>query len=95
MYRVILNYKQELPDGDIVHMRIWQVQPNPQYPEGKRYSLVYIRNGERLVGYDNYHGKGHHRHLKEREEYHEFVDIQKLLDDFGKDMDEVSRGVIA
>jgi hypothetical protein len=82
------------PNGDIVEMKLWKLDPTPQYPEGRRYSLVYVRQGRRLVGYDNYHGKGHHRHVKEREEQYAYCDEWRLFEDFAKDIEKINRGVI-
>lgn len=88
------NSKQAKPNGDIIEIRIWRTNPDTDYPEGIRYSFVYIRSNKRLLGYDNYHGKGHHRHIKEREEKYEFVGEWQLLEDFSIDIEKIARGVI-
>ena len=56
--------------------------------------MVYISNGKRLVGYDNYHGKGHHRHICGREEPYAFVDEWKTIEDFTANMEKIRSGVI-
>ena len=33
-------------------------------PHGVKYSIVYIKGGKRLAGYDNAEGKGDHRHYE-------------------------------
>ncbi len=96
MYRrVIFEHKQSEPNGDIIEIRIREMETSEEYPEGVRYSFVYIRNGKHLVGYDNYHGKGHHRHVKEHEEPYEFIDVWKAFEDFDEDIEKVKKGVIA
>jgi len=58
---------------------------------------VYVRQGKRLIAYDNYgeHGRfRHHRHIKEHIETYEFVDEWKLLDDFDKDIEKIKQGSI-
>ena len=92
--RVIFEDKHEELDGDIVEIRIWEVKPDWQHPEGVRYVLVYVQNGQRLIGYDNFHGKGHHRHVCEREENYGFTDEWTLLEDFMTDVEKIKRGVI-
>ena len=44
--------------GNTVEIRIWQVPRTEDKPQGYKYSLVYIADGERAVGYDNAEGKG-------------------------------------
>ena len=95
MYRrVIFEFKQKKPDGDVIEIRVWKVDISKQHPEGIRYSMVYISNGKRLVGYDNYHGKGHHRHICGREEPYAFVDEWKTIEDFTANMEKIRSGVI-
>ena len=50
-------------------MVIWQLpQTDADRPHGLTYRLVYVRNHERLIGYDNERGKGDHKHLAGCEE---------------------------
>ncbi len=59
----LLFYRKNVePNGDIVEMKIWQVPRSKDKPHGLKYSLVYIRDGKRIIGYDNAEGKGDHRH---------------------------------
>jgi hypothetical protein len=85
MLQLVFEWKSR-SEGELTHIRVWKIASSAQYPEGIRYSMVYLRNGLRLVGYDNYHGKGHHRHRKEREEAYEFVDEWKAIEDFTNDV---------
>lgn len=74
--------------GGVVEMVVWKV-PLPVLPSTHRfkYRLVFVRDGRRLVGYDNERGKGDHRHVKGRESRYRFVSIEKLLADFLADVD--------
>jgi hypothetical protein len=83
----ILNDKRVFGRG-IVQVVVWLV-PRPVPPAGHRfkYRLVYIRDGRRVVGYDNERGKGDHRHLGAAETPYRFVDIPTLLQDFWKDVE--------
>ena len=45
-------------------MKVWKVPKSKDFPDGVKYSFVYIHNGKRVLGYDNERGKGHHKHIK-------------------------------
>lgn len=58
-------------------------------PEGYKYSLVYIdAGGQRVLGYDNAEGKGHHRHAHKTEESVEFESLEKIVERFLKEIEE-------
>ena len=78
--------------GNIVEMKIWQVKPTEDKPRGLKYSLVYIENGQRIVGYDNAEGKGDHKHYFDREFAYSFKSVDKLISDFLKDAKKAERG---
>ena len=76
--------------GGIVEMVVWQVpQPVPPSEHPFKYRLVYIREGQRVVGYDNERGKGDHKHLAGREVTYKFVDIETLMADFFRDVEKM------
>ena len=56
-------------------------------PNGYKYSLVYIVNGERMIGYDNAEGKGDHKHNGKHVELYKFKTIRRLISDFIKDIE--------
>ena len=98
MAEEIFNFKHIEENGDIIEMRILKVPKSEQQPEGVAYSLVYIRKGARLVGYDNFEGHGerlrHHKHVKGRIIPYAFVDEWTLVEDFVNDIEKIKRGVI-
>jgi hypothetical protein len=57
-----------------------------------KYSLVYIREGKRVIGYDNAEGKGHHRHYKGKEVAYDFRNVDLLIEDFYEDVEKVRGG---
>jgi len=64
-------------------MVIWQVpQPVPPSEHPFKYRLVYIVDGQRVVGYDNERGKGDHKHLRHIEIPYVFEDVDQLMADF-------------
>ncbi|MBI2176688.1 hypothetical protein HYU40_05090 [Candidatus Woesearchaeota archaeon] len=81
---------------EVLQIRIFKVEVSEKNPEGYSYSLVYIKNGKRLVGYDNFegHSKGgnnHHKHVKEMISEYCFVDIWQLMEDFNRDVERVKK----
>ena len=78
--------------GNIIEIKIWELpEPTKDKPHGYKYSLVYIVNGERVIGYDNTEDKGDHRHYKNKEEPYEFKNIDKLFEDFYQDIRRVKK----
>ncbi len=67
-------------------MKIWRVDPVKDKPHGLKFSLVFIKNGRRIIGYDNAEGRGYHRHYLNQMESYEFRDIDSLMTDFLKDV---------
>lgn len=70
-----------------IEIVIWQV-PEPVSPSrhSYRYRLVYIVDGERIVGYDNERGKGDHKHLGTKQRPYRFVSPAQLMTDFMDDV---------
>lgn len=85
----LLYYKRhELDDGSIVEGKIWELPARSgERPHGLKYSLAYVENRERVLGYDNERGKGDHRHWGQEEYSYAFTGIDQLLDDFFADID--------
>ena len=93
MKATLIFYRKNLePNGDIVEMRIWKIPISKRLPSGLKYSLVYIREGQRIIGYDNAEGKGHHRHYRRKEFAYDFRDVDNLSKDFYEDVEKVRRG---
>ena len=79
------------PFGDLVETKLWSVPVTEYTPYGVKYSLVYIVNGERVVGYDNERGKGDHKHIEGTEIPYAFVDVDVLVEGFANDVEEFIR----
>ena len=77
--------------GGVVEMVVWRVpRPVPPAAHAFKYRLVFVRGGERLVGYDNERGKGDHKHLLGQQMVYVFVDIDRLIADFLGDVEKLS-----
>ena len=85
--RLIYHAKQYKADGSVEEVKIWKLsKPTKDKPHGYRYSLAYIVDGKRVLGYDNGEGKGDHKHMGNKQEDYRFTNIDKLFDDFYKDV---------
>jgi hypothetical protein len=77
--------------GGVVEMMVWSVpSPVPPSQHAFKYRLVFVRDGQRLVGYDNERGKGDHKHLGGREYRYRFTDIDTLVGDFLRDVEKLA-----
>jgi hypothetical protein len=77
--------------GGVVEMTVWSVPlPVPTSEHAFKYRLVFVRGGQRLVGYDNERGKGDHKHLGGRQYKYRFTDIDTLVGDFLRDVEELA-----
>jgi len=92
--RLLFYRKNVEAGGDVVEMKIWEVPRSRKTPEGLKYSLVYIRRGKRLVGYDNAEGKGHHKHMGNLEAPYSFEGVDRLIGDFLADVEKIRKGGI-
>lgn len=88
-----LIYKSKLIDeaGGIEERVVWAVPKCAQQPEGVRYRLAYVPKGggKPAVLYDNHHPKGHHRHIGERQLPYDFMGVERLLEDFQRDIEAI------
>ena len=87
---LILHEKQVEEDGTIIEVKIWSVPPSAGRQHGVKYSMVYIRQGKRILGYDNAHGH-HHRHYVGVSQSYSFKNIRDLLRDFRRDLDRIKQ----
>lgn len=83
MAELIYRFEQDFDDGAMVRMIIWKVpQPVPPSEHPYEYSLVYLEQGQRVIGFDNEQGKGDHRHDGDVESPYAFADMQTLIQHF-------------
>ena len=89
---VLLKTKTVDEKGNIVEIKILKVEKTETEPYGIKYSLVYIENGKRVIGYDNYERKGDHKHYLGKEIPYKLEDVDKLIRDFLDDIEKYKRG---
>ncbi len=95
----IFFHKEVMQNGNIREMRIFRVPCTEENPEGISYSCVYIREGVRIIGYDNFEGHEkegmrHHKHIKNRIVPYQFIDEWQLIADFNEDVEKIESGVL-
>lgn len=81
--QLLFEHKTVDSSGAIIQIKVWKVPTSvPPTTHGFKYRLVYVRNGERIVGFDNERGKGDHMHLDGVEHPYRFASIEELIQDF-------------
>ncbi len=87
MPAIKLFHKKQFHRGGIVEMVIWRLpSADSERSHGLKYRLVYVKDGRRLVGYDNERGKGDHKHIGGKEQVYVFQSVDQLLEDFWNDV---------
>jgi hypothetical protein len=89
---LLYRLKDITTDGAIIEMVIWRVpEPVPPSMHNFKYSLVYVMDGKRIVGFDNERGKGDHCHLDDKQVNYRFCGIDQLIEDFITEVDKRRR----
>jgi hypothetical protein len=83
---LVLHEKITDESGNTIEMKVWRVPVSPHMPHGFKYSLVYIVNGERVIGYDNAERRGDHRHFRNIAKKYVFRSVRQLVRDFQADV---------
>jgi hypothetical protein len=88
----VFHEKRYFTDSSFQEVKIWKVPKSEDKPHGLKYSFAYIVNDERVIGYDNAERKGDHRHYKGKEYPYKFQGLDKLWNDFKKDIERFKEG---
>lgn len=87
--RLVFRKREVYADGSLTEIRIWQVDKRAAFPSGVKYAFYYIGlppEREIIVGYDNHHGKGHHRHARGKETPVAVSSVSALLQRFRREV---------
>lgn len=83
---LITQFVDDTEDG-VIQVIVWKVpKPVPPSEHGFKYRLVYVKNGQRVVGFNNERGKGDHCHLDGQEYPYTFVSLEQLGEDFAAEV---------
>lgn len=52
-----------------------------------KYRLAFVVDGVCVLRFDNEAGKGDHKHVGEREEFYEFQNPERLIEDFWREIE--------
>ena len=67
----------------VLEQKIYAVEDFEKFPDGVKYSLILVaQKTDKKVLRDNHHPKSHHIHLGDKEFEYEFINEQKLIEDF-------------
>ena len=77
--------------NNIIEFVAWRVPKSEHYPEGLKYSFVFIINGKRTIAYDNFNNERHHRHYLGKKELYKFVSLIETRKAFMKDVEVFER----
>jgi len=89
--KALIDRRTKYPGNAAINIIVWSVPKNKGFPEGIKYSYTLVIKGERVLGYDNSEGKGHHKHFFGREEKIHFTAGMELRKRFLKEADEIRR----
>ena len=85
---LLAHAKEVRDDGAIVEIVVWELsEPLPPSKHRYKYRLYFGADGASRVRYDNERGKGDHRHIGSQEEDYVFATLEKLLEDFERDVE--------
>ncbi len=76
-----------------IEVKMWELpKTTKDKPHGYKYTLVYVVDDVRVIGYDNAEGKGDHKHIRGKTESYRFISLKKLANDFYRDIKRYKRG---
>lgn len=89
---LITRFRSISAEGDGVELVVWRVpEPVPPSRHAYKYRLVFLEAGQWVIGFDNEHGKGDHKHVRDVEQPYTFVSVERLIEDFLAEVEEWKR----
>ena len=87
--KLLLSSKRTDEKGNTTEVVLWQLpHPTADRPHGIKYRCYFgDAQGRCLVRYDNETGKGDHKHIGKKERPYKFESVEKLMEDFFKDIE--------
>lgn len=69
-------------NNNIIQIVAWVVPKSRYYPEGVKYSFVFIHENKRVIGFDNFQSEGHHKHYLGKKEPYIFKSLGETEEQF-------------
>ena len=91
MAYLIEKEKRVFGESEFVEIKIYEVENSRLFPEGIKYSMVFVKNGICLLRYDNERNKGHHKHISGKESGIEFKGVEQLKKSFYEEVNALRR----
>ena len=89
---LLIRRRVAFGNRDFAELVVWRVpEPVPPTTHGFKYRLVYIVDGQRVVGFDNERGKGDHKHVMGHETVYRFTSVEQMIEDFISEVDAIRR----
>lgn len=86
--RLLYRERLVIAEDRFVEMVVWQLEtPAKGSSHRFKYRLALVVDGHCVLRYDNEVGKGDHRHEDGKETSYRFIDPQRLLEDFWREVD--------
>lgn len=82
---IVINKITKFKDY-IIKLTGFQFERSNKNPLGLKYSFVLIKEGIRILGYDNHENKPPHIHRGNKEYPYKFINIETAIDDFYKEV---------
>ena len=85
--KLVHKVRRRLREGAFFEIVIWEVPESVRASRHRfKYSLALVVNEICVMRYDNEAGKGDHKHIGPVEMAYEFINVNKLMDDFADDI---------
>lgn len=89
---LVMNRRIWLDANSLLSLVVWDVTPSVRGSNHKyKYRLAYVVEGKCVLRYNNEAGKGDHKHQGAAEIPIEFIDINRLVDDFVVEVNQLRR----
>ncbi|MBW2975700.1 hypothetical protein KY366_08330 [Candidatus Woesearchaeota archaeon] len=69
----------------------WKVPKSGNYPEGVKYSFVFVFNEKRAIAYDNFNNEGHHKHHLGKKIPYKFISLIETRKMFIRDVEKFEK----
>jgi hypothetical protein len=84
----LLDERHVVAANAFVELVVWRLgKPLPGGRHDFKYRLALVVDGRCVLRFDNESGKGDHRHVGKKQHPYIFSTVQRLLDDFWREVD--------